>query len=174
MARIRRSNLESFKTKTIKLQFTYDESKDGFGLTDALKRISKEAESAVKDGIAVIILSDKNIPKGSIPVPTLLAVSTVNQHLTKTGLRTNAGLIAETGDAREVMHFALLLGFGATAINPYLAIKTVVDQVNTGMLKITPTSAMEHYIKAICKGILKVMSKMGISTLRSYRVSAGI
>ena len=114
-------------------------------------------------------MSDKNLSSGLVPVPALLAVSAVNQHLIKCGLRTSAGVVVETGEVREIMHFALLFGYGATAINPYLVLETVVFLVNEGYIKITPTKAMENYIKAVCKGILKIMSKMGISTLRSYR-----
>ncbi|MCF7792171.1 MAG: glutamate synthase large subunit [Victivallales bacterium] len=169
LQRIRHANLSSFKKQTIKIQFKYDNSKKCRGLNEAIESIVKKAENSVRTGIAVIILSDRKIDEGFIPVPALLAVSAVNQHLIKVGLRTSTGIIAETGEAREIMHFALLFGYGATAVNPYIAIKTAVDQVNSGLLKITPTLALENYIKAVCKGLLKVMSKMGISTLRSYR-----
>ena len=169
LQRIKHANMSSFKKKTIKIQFRYDVDKPGKGLIEAIDDITHQAETTVRKGIAVLILSDKKTDEGFIPIPALLAISAINQHLIKVGLRTSTGLIAETGEAREIMHFALLLGYGATAVNPYLAINTVVDQVNSGLLKITPTKAIENYIKAVCKGILKVMSKMGISTLRSYR-----
>ena len=167
--RLRLSPIASFKTKTIKIGFAHN--KDYDNLSKAVKEISVQAENAVREGYSVIILSDRSLELGLVPMPALLAVSSVNQHLTKCGLRTSAGIVIETGEVREVMHFALLLGYGATAINPYLALKTVVSLVNSGYLTSSPTAAMENYIKAVCKGLLKVMSKMGISTLRSYRGS---
>ena len=169
LQRIKHANLSSFKKKTIKIQFKFDETLPEKGLTEAIESITLQADNAVSNGISVLILSDKKLDDGFVPIPALLATSAVNCHLIKVGLRTSTGLIVETGEAREIMHFALLLGYGATAVNPYLAINTVVDQVNNNLLKMTPAKAMENYIKAIGKGILKVMSKMGISTLRSYR-----
>ncbi len=167
--RLRLSPVESFRSVTIKIAFEYSEGSDN--LPKALQEINSKAEEAVREGYSVIILSDQNLAKDLVPVPALLAVSSVNQHLIRCGLRTSAGIVIETGEAREVMHFALLLGYGATAVNPYLALKTVVFLVNSEFLTQTPTAAMENYIKAICKGLMKVMSKMGISTLRSYRGS---
>ena len=162
--RLRQSPVSTFKAATIEMGYKCTQP-----LPKAIDNIVLQAENAVKDGFSVIILSDKNLSSDLIPVPALLAVSAVNQHLIKCGLRTSAGVVVETGEVREIMHFALLFGYGATAINPYLVLETVVFLVNQGYLKITPTKAMENYIKAVCKGILKIMSKMGISTLRSYR-----
>ena len=165
--RLRLSPISTFKATTIEMG--YSPSENNRTLPAEIDTIALKAERAVRDGISVIILSDKNLEPDLTPIPALLAVSAVNQHLIKCGLRTSAGLVVETGEAREIMHFALLFGFGATAINPYLALKTVVFLVNRGYLKIASTKAMENYINSIQKGLLKVMSKMGISTLRSYR-----
>jgi glutamate synthase domain-containing protein 2/glutamate synthase domain-containing protein 1/glutamate synthase domain-containing protein 3 len=167
--RLKSSPISSFRTKTIKICFEYNT--DGYNVNKAVNEIAVQAEKAVIEGYSVIILSDRNLNSDLVPVPSLLAVSSVNQHLIRCGLRTSAGIVIETGEAREVMHFALLLGYGATAVNPYLALETVVFLVNSGYLKNSSTEAMENYIKSICKGLLKVMSKMGISTLRSYRGS---
>ena len=167
--RLRLSSVSSFKTKVLKIGFKYLRNTDC--LPDAINDLTIQAENAVKDGYSVIILSDRNLGTGLVPIPALLAVSSVNQHLIRCGLRTSTGIVIETGEAREVMHFALLLGYGATAVNPYLALETVVYLANSGNLDTSPTKAMENYIKATCKGLLKVMSKMGISTLRSYRGS---
>ncbi|HJO93219.1 MAG TPA: glutamate synthase large subunit [Victivallales bacterium] len=169
--RIKKSPVKSFKATTIPMYFdaSGDESDKLGKALDRLVEIAEIAEIAVRSGFSVIILSDKDLPENHIPIPSLLAVSAVNKHLINKGLRTSAGLVVETGEAREIMHFVLLLGYGATTINPYLALSTVVFLVNQEYLDISPTEAMENYIKAVCKGLLKVMSKMGISTLRSYR-----
>jgi glutamate synthase domain-containing protein 2/glutamate synthase domain-containing protein 3 len=119
-----------------------------------------------------VIISDREIPEDAAPIPMLLAVSSINTHLTECGLRTSAGLVVETGEAREVMHFVLLFGYAATAVNPYLALETVVNIVEKSPdVTVNTTKAIENYIDAVCKGVRKVMSKMGISTLRSYRGS---
>jgi len=163
--RIKQAPLKSLKSHTINLCFDPNEEN---GLEKGLEKVVNEAEQAVKSDHRVLILSDKNIGN-MVPIPALLAVSAVNNFLTVKGLRIAVGLLVETGEAREVMHFALLLGYGATAVNPFLALSTVVYLVNHKYLDCTPTKAMENFIGAIAKGLLKVMSKMGISTLRSYR-----
>lgn len=167
LRRIRDSQLPSFKASTLRIGF-----KTGGGgaeLRQALKKLGRDAESAVRSGNSVIILSDRHLGDGQTPIPALLAVAAVNRQLVDKGLRTDAGLVVRTGGAREVMHFALLLGFGATAVNPYLALSSIADRVRGGHIKTSVTLAIENYIKAIDKGLLKIMSKMGISTLRSYR-----
>ena len=118
----------------------------------------------------MLVLSDRDLPEGTMAIPALLAVSAVNRHLL-TRAAQSASLIVETGEAREVMHIALLFGYGASAINPYLAFEIVVDLAFRGRLSkdVGVANAVESYIKALCKGLLKIMSKMGISTLRSYR-----
>src|SRR5450759_3635130 len=140
-------------------------------LENAINQVCRETQAAINAGRSVIILSDRDLPADMIPIPALLAVSAVNQAVVRMGKRTGAALILETGEPREVHHFALLLGYGATAINPYLAFDIVADMAGKELLegKIGVTQAVENYIQAICKGLLKVMSKMGISTLRSYR-----
>ena len=134
-------------------------------LKSALDALEAQAVSAVKEGAGILLLSDRNLPGDELPMPSLLAVAAVNRALTAAGLRPPVGVIVEAGEIREVMHFALLLGYGATAIHPYLALETVVDLAKDG----DPAKATENYITAIDKGILKCMSKMGIATLRSYR-----
>jgi glutamate synthase (NADPH/NADH) large chain len=119
----------------------------------------------------MLILSDRDLPDGTMAIPALLAVSAVNRCLLNSSRRTSTSLIVETGEAREVMHIALLLGYGASAINPYLAFECVADLALRNRLSkdVGVAKAVESYIKALCKGLLKTMSKMGISTLRSYR-----
>ncbi|MEI3000231.1 MAG: glutamate synthase central domain-containing protein [Victivallis sp.] len=131
-----------------------------------------DAVAAVKNGknCRILILSDRNPSRrGRRRFPPLLATAAVNRALAASGLRPGAGIIVQSGEIREIMHYALLLGFGATAINPYLALETISTLTASGKLKLDPARAVENYINAVDKGLLKVMSKMGISTLRSYR-----
>jgi glutamate synthase domain-containing protein 2/glutamate synthase domain-containing protein 3 len=167
MERLRHLNLESFKSVTIPLAF--EMSDDPGTLEAALGGICNEAEKAAGNGKSLLILSDKDVPEGTAPLPALLAVSAVNQRLQAKGTRTTTSIIVETGEAREVHHMAVLLGYGATAINPYLAFETIAELSRSGIIKIETTRALENYVAGICKGLLKIMSKMGISTLRSYR-----
>jgi len=143
----------------------------GGELALALERLCDRCEEALSAGDSLIILSDRDLPKDQAPIPALLAVAAVNQRLVSRGIRTSGGLIVETGEAREVMHLALLLGYGATAVNPYVAFDTVaaMDLRKELSRNLTVGVALENYIQALCKGLLKIMSKMGISTLRSYR-----
>lgn len=165
---MRSSKLPTFQSVTIKAQFSAQGGVEA--LKRAMEKICDDAENAVRDSKTVIILSDKNLDYGYAPIPMLLAVAAVNTRLVKCSLRYAAGIVAETGESREIMHFALLLGYGATAINPYLAIETVAEMVKDGQIdNIDAARAAENYITAIKKGLLKIMSKMGISTLRSYR-----
>lgn len=164
---LKNSKIETFQSETITAQFSAEAGE--LGMDNALEKLCKEALQAVKNGKSVIIISDKNLSYGYAPIPMLLAVSAVNSYLSKHSMRTHAGIVAETGESREIMHFALLLGYGATAINPYLAIESIANMVADSKIDIDPSRAVENYIKASCKGLLKVMSKMGISTLRSYR-----
>jgi glutamate synthase (NADPH/NADH) large chain len=141
----------------------------GEGLARALERIRTEAEQAIRDGVAILILSDRHADWERAPIPSLLAVSAVHHHLVRTKLRTRAGLVVECGDAREVHHFAALIGFGAAAVNPYLVFDTIVDLIREGVLEgQNPRRAVRNYVKAATKGVVKVMSKMGISTVASY------
>ena len=156
-----------FKAKTIKILF--DTRKKG-AMQDALDEVVKEAVEAVNDNYQVIILSTRGIGKTKAAIPSLLAISAVHHELVKKGIRTNCGLVIETAEAREIHHFATLIGYGANAINPYLAFETIEDMRKRKLINedITHEKAVENYIKAIGKGIFKVMSKMGISTIRSY------
>jgi len=138
-------------------------------LRDALKSLAEEAVAAAKAGEHILILSDRDLPQGQAAIPSLLSCSAVNRALVDAGLRPETGLIVQSGEVREVMHFALLLGYGATAINPYLALATVSALANSGAINLDPVTAASNYIQAVDKGLLKIMSKLGISTLRSYR-----
>lgn len=167
--RIQNLNLKEFSYKTLKMEFPAKGS--GKELEGALEKLCTGADEALTAGYKLLILSDKNLTDNMVPIPALLAVSAVNQHLTTKGTRTSVGLIVETGEAREVMHIAALLGYGASAINPYLAFEIVAHLALTKRLgpNIGVAKAIENYVKALCKGLLKIMSKIGISTLRSYR-----
>jgi glutamate synthase domain-containing protein 2/glutamate synthase domain-containing protein 1/glutamate synthase domain-containing protein 3 len=169
MARIRTLHLPGFQAKTIPIGFPA--GGDGEELSAALRLLVSRAEAAVGNGDTLLILSDRNLPPEEAPIPSLLAVSAVNRHLIERGVRTGVGLLVESGDPREVMHLALLLGYGATAVNPYLAFETVAQLAERGELagEINPAKAIENYIAALCEGLRKIMSKMGIATLRGYR-----
>ncbi len=138
-------------------------------LQQALDELAENALAAVESGSRILVLSDRNLAPGVIPIPSLLATAAVNRALTEAGVRSETGIIIESGEVREIMHFALLLGFGATAVNPYLALASVSELVRSKEVKKDDVTAVGNYINAVDKGILKVMSKMGISTLRSYR-----
>jgi glutamate synthase (ferredoxin) len=147
----------------------YDVSLGAAGLEKAMDDLNRRVSDAVNAGYTIVILTDRDADRERAPIPSLLAVSGVHHHLVRQGTRTRCGLVVESGDAREVHHCALLLGYGAGAVNPYLAFETLEDMIRHGQLAgVTHTEAVKHYIKALNKGILKVMSKMGISTLQSY------
>ena len=150
------------------LPIVFDSRGGGNALSAALEKICADAESAVDNHINYIILSDRSVDSTYAPIPSLLAVATVHHHLIKTKKRMQVGLVVESADPREVMHFALLLGYGASVINPYGAFAVIDDLVRKGDIKLTYEKARENYIKSIDSGILKILSKMGISTLRSY------
>src|SRR6202047_2450090 len=157
---------EAFDTKT--LDITYLSESGAEGMPDALGRLCERAEHAVNSGFNIIILSDRMTGADRVPIPALLATAAVHHHLIRKGLRTSVGLVVETGDAREVHHFALLAGYGAEAINPYLAFDTLAAMAKDFPDEIDGQEACKRYIKSIDKGLLKVMSKMGISTYQSY------
>ncbi len=173
LGRLRTLSQEDFKCVTVQMGFPVlsDTLSAGRLLEQALNELCKKVEAEVRNGNKIIILSDKDLPDELAPIPAILAVSAVNQHLSRVGVRTSCGLILETGEAREVMHVASLLGFGATAINPYLAFESIAHMSRAQELdkQIGVTEAVEHYIDAMNKGLKKIMSRMGISTLRSYR-----
>ncbi|HXU23235.1 MAG TPA: glutamate synthase large subunit [Tepidiformaceae bacterium] len=141
------------------------------GLAPAVDALCEQADHAIANGAKVLILSDRGVDADSAPIPSLLAVAGLHNHLVRERTRTQVGLVVETGDAREMHHFALLIGYGAGAINPYLALDTLADLHRSGLLEpeLDGESAAAHYLKAIKKGVVKVMSKMGISTIHSYR-----
>jgi glutamate synthase (NADPH/NADH) large chain len=154
--------------RTIRIPMLFDVRKDGC-LEQAMDDLNRRASDAVEAGYTILILSDRDADRERAPIPSLLATSGVHHHLVRQGTRTKCALIVESGDAREVHHCALLLGYGAGAVNPYLAFETLDDMLRQRILVgITHAKAVQHYIKALNKGILKVMSKMGISTLQSY------
>ena len=155
--------------RTIRISMLFDVLKGGPGLERALADLNRRASEAVEAGYTILILSDRDADRDRAPIPSLLATSSVHHHLVRQGTRTRSALVVESGDAREVHHCALLLGYGAGAVNPYLAFETLDDMIRQGLIVgITHEEAVAHYIKALNKGILKVMSKMGISTLQSY------
>ncbi|RMH60155.1 MAG: glutamate synthase large subunit, partial [Zetaproteobacteria bacterium] len=158
------------KFRTITLSTCYPAEHGAAGMEAAIESLCARAEQAVRDHYNIIILSDRGVDADHVAIPELLATSAVHQHLIRQGLRTETGLVVETGAAREVHHFATLAGYGAEAINPYLAFEVLYDMQRTGMLPddLSQEEICTRYIKAIGKGLYKVMSKMGISTYQSY------
>jgi len=165
LARILASELPAVQAIRIPILFN---GGDGKELDNALQSICKKASEAISNGKTILILSDRGAGEHKLPVPALLATSAVHHHLIREGTRTRVGIVVETAEAREVQHFTCLLGYGAGAINPYLALSTVRDLAAKDD-EMDPEKAIQNYIKAVNKGILKVMSKIGISTLHSYR-----
>lgn len=155
--------------KTTKLPLLFDAQKGEAGLKVALDDLCKQAEESVDNGINYIILSDRDVDSERAVIPSLLAVSAVHHYLINVGKRVQTALIVESGEIREVMHAALLLGYGASAICPYMTFAVIDDLVKKGKIQEDYETAEKNYIKAVCKGLLKIMSKMGISTIRSYR-----
>lgn len=154
---------------TVKLPMIYESAKGAEGLKEALDNLCHMAEQSVNDGINYIILSDRGVDETHAAIPSLLAVSAVHHYLISVQKRMETALVVESGETREVMHAALLIGYGASAINPYMAFAVLDDLVKRGEVQMNYETAEKNYIKAICKGLYKVLSKMGISTLRSYR-----
>ena len=168
LARIRHANLPGFKAATVSMLFPVADG--AVGLARAMAELCRQASQAVADGYSYLIMSDRGVDAEHAPIPALLATSGVHHHLIREGNRVRVGLIIETGEAREVHHMALLLGYGAGAINPYLAFETLDDMIGQGLLPgLDHATALKNYVKALNKGILKVISKMGISTIQSYR-----
>src|SRR3989475_9227550 len=168
LARLRYISLPGFRSIVLPMRFKVSEG--GEGMRRALHDLLETASNGIKNGATILILSDRQINKDYAPIPSLLATSGLHHHLVREGMRTRATLIVECGDAREVHHYCLLIGYGASAINPYLAFETLDDMLRTKMLQgMDHRKAVNYYIKAVNKGVLKVMSKMGISTLQSYR-----
>jgi len=157
---------DAFRTRT--LDATWPASECAEGLAHALVRLCREATEAVIDGYNILIISDRAVSAERVPIPSLLATAALHHHLIRKGLRTSAGLVVETGEAREVHHFCVLAGYGAEAINPYLAFETLEQIRVQNALPLDAHAVQKNYLKAVGKGILKVMSKMGISTYQSY------
>jgi len=157
-----------FKSATVSI--LYEVEKGAKGLEAAMERVFKETDAAIKSGCNLIVLSDRGVNHDMTAIPALLAVSGTHHHLIREGTRTKIGLILESGEPRETHHFALLLGYGASAINPYLAFESMDDLIRQGLLKgVEHKVTVKNYVKAVSKGVVKTMSKMGISTIQSYR-----
>jgi len=168
LEKIKEVDAEGFNPCT--LSILYDVDEDGAGMEKAMQRIFRELDEHFENGSSVFILSDRGVNEKQAAIPALLAVSGVQAYTIRRGIRTRLSILLESGEPTEVHHFALLIGYGATAINPYLALETIADCVRTGLLKAESAEEAQHqYIKANVKGIVKIMSKMGISTVQSYR-----
>jgi glutamate synthase (ferredoxin) len=163
-----RVNRKGFKAATLPILFkAADKAK---GLETALEKLFADADQAIADGVTILILSDRAISEADAPIPALLAVAGLHHHLIRAGTRSRVGLVLESGEPREVHHFALLISYGCSAINPYLAFATIDDLIAEGMLVNTDhKTALKKYIKGAIKGVVKTMAKMGISTIQSYR-----
>jgi len=167
LEKIRRLGTERAATTTLSTLFPVSARERG--MEEALHRLCERAESAVRGGSAVLVLSDRGVSLEQAPIPSLLATAAVHHHLVRAGIRTGTTLVIETAEAREVHHFALLVGYGATAVNPYLAFETLEEMASFDLLEgVSVEEAKKNYVKALGKGLLKVISKMGISTLLSY------
>jgi glutamate synthase (NADPH/NADH) large chain len=171
LAALKHLNFRGWRTLTIDI--TYDKAEGPAGLDKCLENICFQATEAINDGYSLIVLSDRNISEDRVPVSTLLAVGAVHHHLVYNQLRTRIGIVVETGEAREVHHHCLLIGYGADAINPYLAFEALFQAKRDGLLSEEESpndeSIVADYRKGIAKGMLKVMAKIGISTLQSYK-----
>jgi glutamate synthase (ferredoxin) len=167
LAKLRHIDRPYFRSITVPILFDVDEGEAG--LAKAMNHVFATVDQAIKDGINIIILSDAGLDKDHAPIPSLLAVAGVHHHTIRKGTRTRIGLVIETGEAREIHHFSLLIGYGAAAINPYLAFHAIGDMIQEGLLPdMTQKEAVKNYVKAAVKGVMKVISKMGISTIQSY------
>src|SRR5262245_52393379 len=169
LERVRHLSLRDFRAITLPMIFPVAAGPSG--LADALESLCQRASQAVREGYSILVLSDRGLDRDQVPIPSLLATSAVHHHLIREGTRTKAGLVVESGEAREVMHFALLIGYGAGAINPYLAFETMADMVRQNLFdaEMTVEKSSKNYIKSINKALLKIIAKMGISTIQSYR-----
>jgi glutamate synthase (ferredoxin) len=169
LERIKQLDEPGFKVRTLSTLFAAEQGVEG--MAARIEALRAEASQAVADGVTILVLSDRGVNVDQAPIPALLATSAIHHHLVREGTRTHCGLVVETGEAREVQHFALLSGYGAGAINPYLAFATIGQMRTEGWLPAdySQEKLEKNYIKAVNKGVLKVISKMGISTLQSYR-----
>jgi len=168
LEKFRQIDRKGFKSRSLSMLFSIDE---GFkGIEKRLEEIYKDADQAIKDGVNVLILSDRNVDEEKAAIPALLFTSGLHHHLIRNENRTKVALIVESGEPREVHHFALLIGYGASAVNPFLAFETLESMVKKGNLqKENIQNHRDNYIKAAVKGVIKILSKMGISTVHSYK-----
>ena len=163
-------NLKDCPIRSVTISTLFQVSSGAGGLEKAIQQLRKSVTESIDSGVQIIILSDRGSNKTQVPIPSLLAVSAVHHHLIRNGKRMKAGLVIDSGEPREIMHYCLLAGYGATAWHPYLAYETVRQMVQNGWIKnIGETQALENYRKSVDKGIQKVATKMGISTQQSYR-----
>ncbi len=168
LARIRDMDLPGFKS--IVLPITYPVADGSQGMETAIDRLCKQADKAIEDGYTYFILSDRDIDKDNAPIPALLAVSAVHNYLVRNSTRSQISMVLESGEPREVHHFAVLLGYGVGCINPYLAFESLADLIGKGHIpQMDHNKAVKNFIKAVNKGLIKIMGKMGISTIQSYR-----
>ncbi|MEO0377626.1 MAG: glutamate synthase central domain-containing protein, partial [Cyanobacteria bacterium P01_A01_bin.17] len=168
LAKLKALDGDPFKSVTLPILFNPDAGVEG--LESAMDEVCRQADEAIAAGASLIILSDRNLNATNAPIPALLAVAGLHHHLTREGTRTRVGLVLESGEPREVHHYAVLIGYGCGAINPYMAFETIHDMIAQGlMVGIEPKAACKNYIKAATKGVTKVASKIGISTIQSYR-----
>jgi glutamate synthase (ferredoxin) len=168
LKQLEKKPFRGFRSKTLSILFDTREGEEG--LAKAVEEVCRQASEAIRGGANILILSDRGGDENLAPIPSLLATAGVHHHLVREGTRTKVGLVLESGEPREIHHFALLVGYGAGAINPYLAFETLDDLIRQGVLEnVDHRAAIAKYIKAVKKGIVKVMSKMGISTIQSYR-----
>ena len=167
LEKLRHVSVGKFKSATLPILFPATEGV--IGLEIALDKLFAEADRAIAGGANILILSDRGICHDKAPIPALLAISGLNHHLIRSGTRSKVGLVLESGEPREVHHFALLIGYGCSAVNPYLAFETLEDMIRIGQVKGDHKVASKKFIKAAIKGVVKTMAKMGISAIQSYR-----
>ncbi|MBP8258190.1 MAG: glutamate synthase large subunit [Verrucomicrobia bacterium] len=168
LERLRQVDRPGFQAVT--LPILYPIADGAGGLERAMEHLYRQADQAIARGTNILILSDRGVDAAQGPIPALLAVSGLHHHLIRNGTRTRVGMILESGEPREVHHFALLIGYGAGAVNPYLAFESLEDMIRQGSIEnLAPEAAIRNYVKAVVKGVVKVISKMGISTIQSYR-----
>lgn len=165
LAEIKNLNQPGFKSSEIDIVFSKEES----NLEEAMEELFNKADKQIREGTNILILSDRNINGSKVAIPALLAVSGLHHHLIRNGLRTKVSLVLESGEPREVHHYSVLIGYGMDAVNPYLAYASLAEMVEKDHLQMDKEKAVKKYIKAAAKGVVKVMAKMGISTIQSYR-----
>src|ERR1043166_7827500 len=166
-AKLKHLDLPGFKSITFPILFKVADGPPG--LENAMTELCRKVSKAIADGFNVVVLSDRGVDPDWAAIPSLLAVAGVHHHLIREGTRTRVGLVLESGEPREVHHFSLLIGYGCGAINPYLAFETLDDLIRQGLVKnVDHKTACKNFVKAAVKGVVKVISKMGISTIQSY------